>query len=59
MENVEIGRYAKIQRAIIDKDVFIPSETVIGYDLEEDRKRFFVSPNGIVVVPKAVISSLE
>lgn len=59
MENVEIGRHAKIQRAIIDKDVFIPSETVIGYDIEEDRKRFYVSPDGIVVVPKAVISSLE
>ncbi len=59
MENVEIGRRCKIRRAIIDKNVFIPSETVIGYDLEEDKKRFHVSPNGIVVVPKAVISSLS
>ena len=52
MENVEIGRYAKIKRAIIDKDVYIPPETVIGYNLDEDRKRFDVSPNGIVVIPK-------
>ncbi len=59
MENVEIGRRCKIRRAIIDKNVFIPAETVIGYDLEEDRKRFHVSPKGIVVVPKAVISSLS
>ncbi|HSW63373.1 MAG TPA: glucose-1-phosphate adenylyltransferase [Dissulfurispiraceae bacterium] len=59
MENVEIGRRCKIRRAIIDKNVFIPSETVIGYDPEEDRKRFHVSPGGIVVVPKAVISSLS
>ncbi|HMK44463.1 MAG TPA: glucose-1-phosphate adenylyltransferase [Dissulfurispiraceae bacterium] len=58
MENVEIGRHCKIRRAIIDKNVYIPSETVIGYDEEEDRKRFHVSPSGIVVVPKAVISSL-
>jgi glucose-1-phosphate adenylyltransferase len=52
MENVEIGRYAKIKRAIIDKDVYIPPETLIGYNLNEDRKKFHVSPNGIVVIPK-------
>ncbi|MBF0557444.1 MAG: glucose-1-phosphate adenylyltransferase [Nitrospirae bacterium] len=58
MENVEIGRHAKIQRAIIDKDVYIPSDTVIGYDIEEDRKRFHVGPEGIVVIPKFVKTSM-
>lgn len=58
MENVEIGRHAKIQRAIIDKDVYIPADTVIGYDIEEDRKRFHVSPEGIVVIPKFVKTSM-
>ena len=52
MENVEIGRYAKIKKAIVDKDVYIPPETVIGYNLNEDRKKFDVSPDGIVVIPK-------
>ena len=51
-ERVNIGRYAKIRRAIIDKDVVIPPKTTIGYDLKKDRKRFYVSPEGIVVVPK-------
>ncbi len=54
MENVEIGRHCKIRRAIIDKDVYIPPKMVIGYDLENDRKKFYVSPNGVVVIPKAV-----
>lgn len=58
MENVEIGRHAKIRKAIIDKDVFIPPGERIGYDLEKDRERFHVSPGGIVVVPKFVVSSL-
>jgi glucose-1-phosphate adenylyltransferase len=58
MENVEIGRHSKIRRAIIDKEVYIPSDTVIGYDIEEDRKRFHVSPGGIVVIPKFVKSSI-
>jgi glucose-1-phosphate adenylyltransferase len=51
-EGVDIGRHAKIRRAIIDKEVHIPQETEIGYNLEEDAKRFTVTPSGIAVVPK-------
>ena len=52
MEGVNVGRYAKIKRAIIDKDVNIPQGMVIGYDLAEDKKKFFVTESGIVVVAK-------
>jgi glucose-1-phosphate adenylyltransferase len=52
MEGVNVNRYAKIKKAIIDKDVEIPKGTVIGYDPEEDKKRFFISDSGIVVVAK-------
>jgi len=52
MEGVNVGRYAKIKRAIIDKDVNIPQGMVIGYDLEEDKKMFAVTESGIVVVAK-------
>jgi glucose-1-phosphate adenylyltransferase len=52
MEGVNVGRHAKIKRAIIDKDVTIPQGTVIGYDPAEDRRRFFVSDRGVVVVAK-------
>jgi glucose-1-phosphate adenylyltransferase len=52
MEGVNVGRYAKITRAIIDKDVNIPQGMIIGYDPDEDRKRFFVSESGLVVVAK-------
>ncbi len=52
MEGVNVGRYAKIKRAIIDKDVNIPQGMVIGYDLAEDKKKFFVTDSGIVVVAK-------
>jgi glucose-1-phosphate adenylyltransferase len=50
MDWVEIGRGCKIRRAIIDKANVIPSGTQIGYDIEKDRERYTVSPNGIVVL---------
>ncbi|HEY2512145.1 MAG TPA: glucose-1-phosphate adenylyltransferase [Polyangiaceae bacterium] len=51
-ENVRIGRHARLRRCIIDKDVEIPSGAEIGYNHEIDRKRFHVTDNGIVVIPK-------
>ena len=51
-DDVNVGRHARIRRAIIDKGVDIPPQTVIGYNLAEDRRRFTVSPEGIVVIPK-------
>ncbi len=53
MDNVEVGRHARITRAIIDKNVKIPEGEIIGYNLEQDRKKYYVSPEGIVVIPRA------
>jgi len=52
MEGAQVGRRCRIRRAIIDKNVHIPPDTVIGYDPEEDRRRFYVSEGGVVVIPK-------
>lgn len=53
--NVVVGMKAKIRRAIIDKGVRIPDGMRIGYDPERDRRKFFVSDEGIVVIPKGEI----
>jgi glucose-1-phosphate adenylyltransferase len=50
MPGVRVGRHARIRRAIIDRDVFVPRGALIGYNAEEDRKRHTVSESGIVVV---------
>jgi glucose-1-phosphate adenylyltransferase len=52
MDGVVVGRHCKIKKAIIDKENIIPPRTEIGYDPKTDRKRFTVTPRGIVVVPK-------
>jgi glucose-1-phosphate adenylyltransferase len=50
-EGVDIGRHCRIRRTIIDKNVRIPANTEIGFDLEADLRRFQVI-DGIVVIPK-------
>jgi glucose-1-phosphate adenylyltransferase len=50
MPGVRVGRHARLRRAVIDRDVLIPRGAVIGYDLDEDRKRHTVTESGIVVV---------
>ena len=50
LDNCDIGRRAKIQRAILDKNVRIPEGATIGYDLDQDRKYHTVTDSGIVVV---------
>lgn len=51
MERSRVGRDARIRRAIVDQDNDIPPGEHIGINLEEDRRRFHVTANGIVVVP--------
>ena len=50
LPDVSIGRRARIHKAIIDKGCIIPDDTVIGEDLDADRKKFYVSPEGVVLV---------
>lgn len=54
-DNVDVGRRAKVRRAIIDKEARILPGARIGFDPEEDRRRFTVTPNGIVVIPKRAV----
>jgi glucose-1-phosphate adenylyltransferase len=53
LDAVEIGRYATIRRAIIDKYTVIHEHAKIGIDHDQDRARgFHVTESGIVVVPR-------
>ncbi|HYY68379.1 MAG TPA: glucose-1-phosphate adenylyltransferase [Terriglobales bacterium] len=50
--HVNVGRHSRIRRAILDRDVQIPEGTVIGYDPEADKERYFVTESGITVVTR-------
>ncbi len=51
--DVDVGRGAKIRRAIIDRGLRIPEGAEIGCNLELDKRRFHVTENGVVVVPRS------
>jgi glucose-1-phosphate adenylyltransferase len=54
MDRVHIGEGTVVRNAIIDKGVSVPGGFRIGVNSEDDRKRFTISENGVVVVPKGM-----
>jgi glucose-1-phosphate adenylyltransferase len=50
LDNCDIGRRAKLRRTILDKNVRVPEDAIIGYDLERDKALHHVTESGIVVV---------
>jgi glucose-1-phosphate adenylyltransferase len=53
LHDVQVGRRAVVQNAIVDKNVVIPPGAQVGVDKDHDLARgFAVSPGGITVVGK-------
>jgi glucose-1-phosphate adenylyltransferase len=52
MDYVHVGRGAKLRRVIVDRHNSIEAGTEIGFDVSEDRDRYWVSSSGITVVPR-------
>jgi glucose-1-phosphate adenylyltransferase len=50
LPEVNIGRYCRITKAIIEKGCDIPEGTIIGEDPVADAQRFHVSPGGVILV---------
>ncbi len=48
--HVNIGRYSRIRNAIVDRGVMLPEGTRIGFNSQDDKKKYYVSEGGIVVV---------
>ena len=50
LPKVNIGRGAQLRRVVLDKYCNIPEGMKIGFDPDEDRKRFHVSERGVTLV---------
>jgi glucose-1-phosphate adenylyltransferase len=49
-DNCDVGRRARVRRAILDKNVRLPEDATVGYNLERDRELYHVTDSGIVVI---------
>ena len=50
LPEVRIGQHCCLTKVVVDKGCHIPDGTVIGEDKQEDAKRYYVSPGGVVLV---------
>jgi glucose-1-phosphate adenylyltransferase len=56
---VQVGRHARITRAVIDRDCIIPDHMVIGEDAVADTARFFRTESGITLVTRDMLRGLQ
>ncbi len=59
LHGVRVGRGARLRRVIVEKRITIPDGMEIGYDPDEDARRFTVTSEGVVVVDQARSMNLE
>ncbi len=58
MPNVVVNRHSKLKNVVIDKGVQIPEGMEIGIDLDIDKKRFYVSDRGTVLVTQEMLNRI-
>jgi glucose-1-phosphate adenylyltransferase len=56
LPNVDIGRNVSLRRVVVDKNCIIPPGLMVGFDPVEDRKRFYVTENGITLITPEMLS---
>lgn len=56
LPDVAIGEHCFIRKAILDKGCQIPDGMVIGEDPREDKRRFYISEEGVVLVTPEMLN---
>ena len=50
LPKVDVGRYVTLKRCVVDKNCRIPEGLEVGVNLAEDRRRFYVTDQGITLI---------
>ncbi len=59
LPGVQIGRHARVTRAVIDRDCMVPDGMLIGEDAAADAARFFRTESGITLVTRDMLRKLQ
>ncbi len=58
LPDADIGRHCRLRKVVVDEGCHIPPHTTIGFDAAEDARRFYRSPEGVVLVTTAMLQAL-
>jgi glucose-1-phosphate adenylyltransferase len=59
LPEVQVGRYARLNKVVVDRGCRIPEGIVIGEDPEEDARRFYRSERGVTLVSADMLAAIE
>ena len=59
LPGVQVGRHARITKAVIDRDCIVPDHLVIGEDAVADAARFHRTESGITLVTREMLRKLS
>ena len=55
LPNVTISRRVKLKRVVVDKNCVIPEGLTVGFNPENDKKAFFVTPKGVTLITRQML----
>jgi glucose-1-phosphate adenylyltransferase len=58
LPEVEVGRYARLTKVVVDRGCHIPEGLVVGEDPALDAKRFYRSEGGVVLISANMLAAL-
>jgi glucose-1-phosphate adenylyltransferase len=58
LPEVEVGRYARLNKVVVDRGCRIPEGLVVGEDPEADARRFYRSEDGVVLISAEMLALL-
>ena len=58
LPEVEVGRYARLSKVVIDRGCRIPEGLIVGEDALDDEARFYRSEGGVVLISADMLGAL-
>jgi glucose-1-phosphate adenylyltransferase len=58
LPEVQVGRYARLTKVVVDRGCRIPDGLVIGEEPELDEQRFYRSEGGVALVTAEMLAAL-
>lgn len=59
LPGADIGRRCRLRKVVVDEGCRVPPGTTIGDDAADDARRFYRSPDGVVLVTAAMLAVLK